>query len=345
VTPLRVLVAEGRSDHLLADIIEAEPTTELIAAAATGRQAIALTERFRPDAILLTSNLTSVDAFTATREIMTATPTPIVMVVDEHGELAERACVKAREAGALAAIPSPPAPGTSRFAAARDEVLESLRAMAAVGLVRRRPQREPIRSHNPTRVTRGTRGSTVVAIGASTGGPAALRGIFAAMPADFSAPILVTQHISAGFSEGMVFWLNAAGPLRVKIAEHGEALCSAVIYVAPDDRHLTISADRTVELSDAAPNGGHRPSANVMFRSVAERYAASAFAVILTGMGRDGVDGLEAVHRAGGVVCAQDEASSAVFGMPRAAIEAGVVDLILPLHAIPRRIADAVTAS
>jgi two-component system chemotaxis response regulator CheB len=165
------------------------------------------------------------------------------------------------------------------------------------------------------------------------------------MPLALDAPILVTQHISTGFSDGMVYWWNSAGPLHAKIAEHGEPLRNGTIYVAPDDRHLTVAANHTVALSSAPASGGHRPSASVMFRSAAERFGAGAYAVILSGMGRDGVDGLEFIHRAGGTICAQDEASCAVFGMPKAAIDAGIVDVVLPLESIPRHIADAVAPS
>jgi two-component system chemotaxis response regulator CheB len=331
MTALRVLVVENAGEHRLANVIEREPSTELAGIANTGADAIALTLRVRPEAILMASTVHAVDAFEAAREIMTVAPTPIILVVDEVGAAAERVRENAREAGAVTAVP---------FPASSSELIDIVRAMAAVRLVRRRPQR----THAPrSRITH--RGATCIAIGASTGGPAALRGIFARIPAGLEAPILVTQHISRGFAEGMVYWWNAAGPLRAKIAEDREPLRNGTIYVAPDDGHLTVSRDYAVAISDAPPSGGHRPSASVMFRSAAERFGAGAFAVILSGMGRDGVDGLEFVHRAGGMVCAQDEASCAVFGMPRAAIDAGVVDVVLPLDAISRRIADAVAPS
>ena len=336
MTMLRVLVVENDGERRLAELIEGDPSTELAAVAATGRQAVALTRRLHPDAILMASNVLGGNAFDATREIMTLAPTPIVLVLDEFGAGADRARAKAHEAGALAAVP---------FPAQKVDLIDTVRAMAAVHLVRRRPPRAEGPAHTVSPRRGAHHGATVVAIGASTGGPAALRTIFATMPAGLEAPILVTQHISTGFSEGMVNWWNSAGPLRAKIAEQGEALCNGTIYVAPDDRHLTISADHAVALSNAPASGGHRPSASVMFRSVAERFGAGAYAVILSGMGRDGVDGLEFIHRAGGTVCAQDEASSAVFGMPKAAIDAGFVDIVLPLDSISRRIADAVAAS
>jgi two-component system, chemotaxis family, protein-glutamate methylesterase/glutaminase len=336
VSVLRVLVAESAGERRLAELIENEPSTELVAVAATGRQAVALAQTVHPDAILMASTVLAGNAFDTTREIMTLAPTPVIIVIDEIGAGAERTRTKAHEAGALAAVP---------FPARGADLIDTVCTMAAVGLVRRRPARsgEPAQARAARHAAR--HGATIVAIGASTGGPAALRSIFAAMPGDLAAPVLVTQHISTGFSAGMVYWWNAAGPLRAKIAENGEPLCNGTIYVAPDERHLTVSANHTIALSDAPASGGHRPSASVMFRSAAERFGAGTFAVILSGMGRDGVDGLEYVHRLGGTVCAQDEASSAVFGMPKAAIEAGIVDVVLPLTSISRHIADAVAFS
>jgi two-component system, chemotaxis family, protein-glutamate methylesterase/glutaminase len=320
----------------LTDAITSEPTTELAGVGATGLQAVTLTKRLHPEAILISSNVLGVNAFDATREIMTVAPTPVIVVIDASGTEAARVRARALEAGAVAAVP---------YSANAFEIIDLVRAMAGVKVVRRRPEREPHVPRRPLPTHAKQRGATCVSIGASTGGPSALRGIFAAFPADFEAPILVTQHISTGFAEGMVYWWNAAGPLHAKIAEHGEPLCNGTIYVAPDDGHLTVAPDYAVAISHEPPSGGHRPSASVMFRSAAERFGSGALAVILSGMGRDGVDGLEYIHHAGGTVCAQDEASCAVFGMPKAAIEAGVVDFILPLDVISRHIADAVASS
>jgi two-component system chemotaxis response regulator CheB len=338
VSALRVLVVENSGERRLADAITIEPTTELVGVGATGLQAIALTKRLHPEAILISANVLGVNAFDATREIMTIAPTPVIVVFDANSTDAERVRVRARAlaAGALAAVP--------HYANAF-ELIDLVRAMAGVKVVRRRPEREAHAPRPPVRAHAKRPGTTCVSIGASTGGPAALRGIFAGIPAGFEAPILVTQHISTGFSEGMVSWWNAAGPLHAKIAEHGEPLRNGTIYVAPDEGHLTIADDYAIAISHAPPSGGHRPSASVMFRSAAERFGAGALAVILSGMGRDGVDGLEHIRHAGGIVCAQDEASCAVFGMPKAAIDAGVVDFILPLDAISRHIADAVASS
>jgi two-component system chemotaxis response regulator CheB len=343
VTRLRVLVVERDGESVLADLVRGTATTELIAVATTGAEAITQTQRLRPGAVLMSSAIGAHDAGATTREIMTLAPAPVIVVIDEPDATAERARTNVLAAGAVATPAALPRAASAEFRARARGLIETMHAVAAVPLVRRRPARTAPRP--PVTPGRRRRGNAVIAIGASTGGPAALHGIFAAMPAEFGAPILVTQHIAPGFTVGMVGWLDAAGPLRVKLAEHGEPLLSATVYVAADDRHLTISADHAIALTDTQASGGHRPSATVMFRSVADRFAARTFAVILTGMGRDGVDGLADVRRAGGTIYAQDEASCAVFGMPKAAIDAGVVDLVLPLEAIPNHLADAVAAT
>jgi two-component system chemotaxis response regulator CheB len=339
MTALRVLVAENVGDGRLAETIAGEASLSLAAVASSGMAAIALTQRLRPDAIVMASNIIGVDAFAAAREIMALEPTPIIMAIDDAGASAERARSDARDAGAVASVAMPSPAGSADHALGRARLIDAITTFVSVKLVRRR-LRLPGRVRGASRPTPARRAGAI-AIGASTGGPSALHRIFSALPGSLDAPVLVTQHISAGFSEGMVAWLDAAGPLRVKVAADGESLRNGTAYFPADDRHLTVTPERTIALAPAPPDAGHRPSVSVMFRSVAERFGSATCAIILTGMGRDGVDGLDAVRRAGGTVYAQDEASCAVFGMPKAAIDAGVVDLILPLDAIARHIARA----
>jgi len=168
---------------------------------------------------------------------------------------------------------------------------------------------------------------------ASTGGPAAIQKIISELPAAFP-PILVVQHIARGFIDGFATWLNTAGALRVRVAEAGEALQPGTVYVAPDDRHLGVSSRMQIDLAETPPIGGFRPSASHLFRSVAKQFGPAALAVVLTGMGDDGCEGLEEVRRQGGRVVAQDETSSVVFGMPAAAISAGLADGIVPIGEI-----------
>jgi len=166
--------------------------------------------------------------------------------------------------------------------------------------------------------------------------------LFSGLPGDLPVPVLVVQHMAPGFVGGFAAWLNSVTPLRVKVAEDGEPLGPGVVYLAPDVRHLGVSTDSRVVLSDKLPVEGFRPSATFLFESAAESFKASVLAIVLTGMGEDGVAGLRAVREAGGRVYAQDEASSVVFGMPRKAVEAGLVDAVLSPEDMAARVMEEV---
>jgi len=182
------------------------------------------------------------------------------------------------------------------------------------------------------------RRARIVALASSTGGPRALQELLAALPSDFSLPILAVQHLAKGYVSHLVSALAASCRIRVKLAEHREPLAAGTIYLAPDDYHLGVADRHSIELSGAPPIERFRPSANWLFSSVAFHFGSAAVAVILSGMGQDGVAGLVEIRRAGGLIVAQDEASSAVYGMPGAAADARLPDFILPLPAIADRL-------
>jgi two-component system chemotaxis response regulator CheB len=174
----------------------------------------------------------------------------------------------------------------------------------------------------------------VVAIGISTGGPNALREMLPNLGADFSVPVLVVQHMPAGFTQEFAESLGRICHLDVKEARDGDLIRKGRIFIAPGDSHMTVEAKtlaNVVRLSDAPPVSGHRPSADVLFASVAKTYSNRCLAVIMTGMGKDGAEEIGTIYREGGTTLAQDEASSVVFGMPHAAIEAGVINEVVPL--------------
>jgi two-component system chemotaxis response regulator CheB len=244
------------------------------------------------------------------------------------------AAVRAMRAGALTMMLKPPAPGAAGFERAAQELITTVKAMAEVKVVRhyrRPPSESPAEPFPPRRAT----GMRAVAIAASTGGPPALERLLANLPRDFSVPILLVQHMASHFTGGFTAWLDSVVPLTVEVAAAGKPLRPATVYVAPEQRHLGLArSSLSVVLSDAPPIDGFRPSGTYLFESVARALGRAAVGLILTGMGRDGVDGLRSLRAAGGLVLAQDEASSAVFGMPGAAIAEGVVDRILPLDAM-----------
>jgi two-component system chemotaxis response regulator CheB len=186
------------------------------------------------------------------------------------------------------------------------------------------------------------RASRLIAIAASTGGPAALQRVLSELPPDFPAPILVVQHIADGFVDGLAQWLNTTCSLTVKVATHDEPLRPNTAYLAADGHHLGVSPGSTIILSAAPPIDGFRPAADFLFYSAARGFGSGLTVVMLTGMGRDGVEGLRAVRQFGGEVIAQDELSSVVYGMPKAAHDAGLVDSVLPLSSIASRLIERV---
>ncbi len=289
-------------------------------------------KRLRPDVIALGIHLPAAGGFEATKEIMIEAPTPVVVVSDGDDSDQVQASILALRAGALAAVPRPLPPRNGELLSTEQKFVATIKSMAGVKVVRRwRESPRPV-VHAP--LPRLGETPRIVAIAASTGGPAALQAVLSELPADFPAPILVVQHIADGFVDGLVSWLNSVCSLKVKLAVEGEALLPHMVYIAPDDRHLGVSGRSRIMLSRSAPIGGFRPSATFLFESVAKAFGAASAHVILTGMGQDGLPGLHQAHAAGARVVAQDEATCVVFGMPGAAVEAGVADRIVPLSAV-----------
>ena len=340
---IRVVVAEDlpTARQLVVALLESDPEIEVVGEAADGVEAVELTRRLQPDLVTMDILMPRRDGFEATRRIMAERPTPIVIVSSLDVQEVDFA-MSALQAGALAALPKPRGPGSPGFEEDSRRLLATVKAMSKVTLFQRRAQPEaaPAPSPAPPRL-RGAVQVRVVAMAGSAGGPAAFKEILSRMPADYRPAILLVQHIALGFSEGFARWLDSASSLRIKVAQQGEPLAAATVYVAPDDRHLGLAAGgAAIELSDEAPVEGFRPAASYLFKSVAERLGPFAAAVILSGAGRDGAEGLKVARQAGCFVIAQDEATSLVFGMPGAAIEAGVVGEVLPLPAVAERLED-----
>lgn len=335
---IRVLVVEDSPvvRLLLATVLARDPGLEVAGVCADGAAAVAHVAVNPPDVVLMDVNMPVMDGFEATRRIMEATPVPIVicsaaMKRDEVGTT-----FRALDAGAVAFVDKPQGPGHPDFAKQTAELVATVRSMAGLKPAPRRPRgsEQAAAATHTGRDALTTELRTVV-IGASTGGPPALRDLLAGLPADFGLPVLVVQHIAPGFIGGMMDWLANSTPLRLQLATEGTAVLPGTVYFAPDHHHMGLSQFGRIMLDDAAPENGLRPSVARLFRSVLHATGPATAAVLLSGMGRDGADELKLLRDRGALTFAQDRETSVVHGMPGAAIALGAARYILP----PPRIA------
>lgn len=341
---LRVVIVDDSpvARDLLQEIIDSEADMEVVGLASDGAEGVELVLQLQPDIVTMDVQMPRMDGYAATRRIMTERPTPIVVVSGSSDSPDVEKSMESLRAGALTVVGKPSAPTTARFDKAARSLVDAVRAMAGVKVVRQRAA-TPICEHTAPRETARSCDVEVVAMAASTGGPQALHRLLSLLPGDYPLPILLVQHISRGFLDGFVAWLDECLPMKVVIPQSGEILQSATVYVAPEDRHLGVSPRGRICLSDDPPVEGFRPAASALFESVARTYGQRAVACILTGMGRDGVRGLEAVRRRGGLIFAQNEESSIVYGMPAAAAAAGLVDRLESIEGIAAALVDLLT--
>jgi two-component system chemotaxis response regulator CheB len=343
---INVLVVEDSRvmKEYLVYLIESDPDLRVMGTAGDGETAIKFLTARRPDVILMDILMPGIDGIETTRRIMASNPVPIILCTANTNFDEVGTAMRALEAGAITVLKKPTGFGDPNAEAEAAVIITALKLMSEVKVVRRWNRAQVGTTLNslvegePIAYDTLAHDVAVVAIAASTGGPAALNRILSELPITFPVPILMIQHISVGFGEGFVAWLNGNSPLRVKIAEDGEDLVAGTAYLAGDNRHLGVSCRTRLQCSSEGPIDGFRPSGTYLFESVAKVFGSSTLALILTGMGRDGVTGLRAVKEAGGMVWAQDQNSSVVFGMSGAAIQEGLVDLVLPLEEIAPRL-------
>lgn len=301
------------------------PGFEVAWVAHDGAQAVAMCALMPPDLVLMDLVMPVMDGVAATREIMRRTPCPILVVTSDVGHHASLV-FDAMGAGAVDAVDTPVL-GASDLARPASSLLAKIDVVAAQQADARVPQ--PV-----TGPTAATSTDALVAIGASAGGPAALATLLGRLPANFAAGVIVVQHVDDAFAPGMATWLDQQTPLTVRLAQAGERPAAGVVLLAGGNRHLRVEASGRCVYTNEPKGTVYRPSIDVFLQSVAENWRSSAVGVLLTGMGRDGASGLGAMRARGFITIAQDRATSAVYGMPKAAAEAGAASEILALPTI-----------
>lgn len=338
----RILIVDDSptAREMLAAIMQTDADIEVIGFAINGREAVDKTKELKPDLITMDVNMPELDGFQATKEIMIETPTPIIIISSSLRIKEVGTSMKALQAGALTVLSKPTGVLQPNFHQQAMEIISNVKALADVLVIRhrRRLGTAPTVVREAVALPPSPKRSTQVrciAVVASTGGPPALAQMLRVLPADFPVPILLVQHIVSAFGEGFVSWLDSVVPLRVKMAVDDEPMRAGTVYVAPHDHHLGVDKGGRVRLHDGPEIGGFRPAGDYLLGSVAEAYGENTVGVILTGMGQDGVNGMRAIRNAGGHTIAQDEQSCVIYGMPRAAVEQGLIDDVLSIELIP----------
>jgi two-component system, chemotaxis family, protein-glutamate methylesterase/glutaminase len=337
---IRVVIADDSlvAREMLSTILSSDPDIDVVGLANNGAEAVDLVERLRPDLVTMDIHMPRMNGLEATEKIMAFSPTPILVVSSSvHGEGIGLA-FDALTLGALEVIKKPEPRDWADLERIGSEVLRKVKFLSRVKVIThirgRHTRREELAPGAPAMPS----GRSLVAIGSSTGGPSALLTVFEQLPANFPVPILVAQHIADGFVPGLVSWLDASCNIKITGAEEGITPEPGTVYISPTGVNIALDG-KQIALKKPTAGQLYIPSADTLFESVARAYGKRAVGVILTGMGADGASGLKQLHGRGAATIAQDEETCTVFGMPRAAIEMGAADQVLPIQAIGASIA------
>lgn len=349
---IRTLVVDDSAlmRHTLARLLDADAEIEVVGAAYNGLDALVQVERLQPDVVTMDVNMPGMDGLAALELLMRRFPVPVVML-SSLTEAGTEATVRALALGAVDFVAKPTHLTGLGMSSIADELVEKVRR-AAGARVGRTPISAPSSRSSAMPPANGRHPPVdLIVVGASTGGPRAIAEVLAGLPANLPCPVIVVQHLPAGFTQSLGRRLNEICPLDVAEAHAGQRLRPGLVLLAPGDFHLTLQGSRVL-LDQGPRRHGVRPSIDTTLESVARGFHGIALAIILTGMGDDGMQGSRALKATGGMVWAEDESTCVIYGMPRAVIEAGLADAVLPVNQIARGIvthlgggADAITST
>ena len=330
----------------LSRMINSDPELSVVATAPNGTEALEKIATLNPDVVTLDVEMPGLDGVQTMRCITARFPRPVIMVSSVTVDDADTT-FRALEAGAFDYVPKQLASASLDIVHIRDDLIAKIKTAAQS---RRSPSNDIVPRKPPQAAASSGRETPpimplIVAIGTSTGGPKALQEILPLLPVDLSVPILIVQHMPAGFTAPFAQRLNTLCSVTVREAVHHEVIQRGVVYIAPSGIHMTVQRPddlRAVICLDPQPaNHLHLPSVDIMMESVAQVYRGLVMGIIMTGMGSDGAIGMQAIHRQGGLTVGQDEATCAVYGMPRVCAELGILSRVVPLPQIPYQILQA----
>ncbi len=340
---IKVLIVDDSPviQQLLFKIFISDPEINVVGIAKDGLQAVEMNKRLKPDVITMDINMPKLSGVEATAKIMSSCPTPIIVITIPQNARDVNVSFKALQAGALAVREKPPAPTHPKFVEVCKGLIKEVKMLSEIVVFKRSlpaaQQKSVVEKSNSLPLNSSIEKSAdikLVAIGASTGGPPLLKRILSELPGDLPVPILIVQHIAIGFTDGLCKWLDSCTDLNVKIARNGEVPIGGHVYIAPDDYHMKVTASGKITLTKEISEFGLRPTVNQLFNSIADFLGPKALGVLLTGMGRDGAEGMLKMCQKGAITIAQDKHTSTVFGMPAEAIKLGAAKYILPDYKI-----------
>lgn len=337
--PISVLLVEDSpvALEILDRLLSSSPDIKVVGKATNGKEALDLIPKLEPKVICTDLHMKQMDGLELTKQVMENHPRPILVISTSVQKEDTNTIFELLQAGAVDVFPKPNTGLASDYEQVKRDLINKIKILSGVTVFTKR-QAPAINTSNtannftfPNNINGAIK---VITIGASTGGPQALHKIIAQLPANLPVPVICTQHISQGFLQGLVDWLDSECKVKVKIAQVGEIPAPGTVYFAPDRTHLELDSQGKFIYGSSVPVDGHCPSVTVTFKSVARFYGKASMSILLTGMGKDGALGMQAISQVGGITIAQDEKTCVVFGMPSEAIALGVVQHVLPVQDI-----------
>lgn len=325
---------------IIVDILSSDPDIEVVGSTKFGREAIEKIPQIKPDVVTLDFNLPDIDGLEVLRRLMVSCPAR-VMMLSAHTQKGAEVTIKALEAGALDFVPKPSGEVSLNLYTFKDEIVSKIKTIATIDLAKPPAffvPKDQVSTHSTVR--------NIVIVGASTGGPKAILECMSGMQASINASFLIVQHMPSGFTKSFADRISWYSAIKTKEAEEGDVLLTGAAYVAPSGYHMVLDKNPDNENTqsycvrlDETPLVNYvRPAVDVTFSSVAEIFEGGIIGVVLTGMGKDGLEGARIIKRKGGKIIVQNEATCAVYGMPKAIVSEGLANDILPIQDIAKKV-------